>query len=75
MNKHHKQMKQKKERDKKIRKVITGSAIIDFFRYIRNSAKIENMRVFISDNFIGNYKAAFMTVYNITLCSLLTVHF
>ena len=64
----------KKERDNKIYKVITGSAVLDFFGRIRDSAIIENMRAFISDCVIVN-KIAFMTVYNITLmfatyCSL-----
>ena len=55
-------------------KVITGSAVVNFFGRIRDSAIIENMRAFISEYVIVN-KTAFMTVYNITLCSLHTVHF
>ena len=38
-----------RKREKKIRKVITGSAAVDFFGRIRDSAITENMRAFISD--------------------------
>ena len=72
--KQQQQQKKKKKRDKKIYKVITGSAVVDFFGWIRDSAIIGNMRAFISDYVIVN-KTAFMIVYNITLmfityCSL-----
>ena len=62
-----KKKKKKRERDKKIYiyKIITGSAVVDFFGRIRDSPIIENMRDFISDYVIVN-KTAFRTVYNIT---------
>ena len=41
--------KKKKKKDQKIHKVITGSAVVDFFGHIRDSAVIGNMRTFISD--------------------------
>ena len=65
------QQQTEKDRDKKIYKVITGNAIVDFFGCIRDSAIMKSMRIFIFDYLIVN-KAAFMIVYNITLCSLLT---
>ena len=64
--KQQQQQKKKKKRDKKIYKVITGSAVVDFFGRIRDSTIVGNMRSFISDYVIVN-KTAFMTVYNITL--------
>ena len=69
-----KKKEKRKKRDKKIYKVITSSAVVDFFGQIRDSAMIGNMRAFISDYVTVN-KTAFMTVYNITLmfityCSL-----
>ena len=72
--KRKKRKKKRKKRDKKIYKVITGTAVVDFFGRIRDSAIIGNMRTLISDYVIVN-KTAFMTVYNVTLtfityCSL-----
>ena len=66
--------KTEKERDKNIYKVITGSSIVDLFGSIRDSVIIKNIRAFISDYVIIN-KTAFMTVYKIAPCSLLTAHF
>ena len=40
--------KEQKERDKKKYIVITGSAVVDFFEHIRDSAVIENMRASVS---------------------------
>ena len=37
-----------KKRDKELYKVITGSAVVDFFGPIRDSAIIGNMRAFFS---------------------------
>ena len=67
----------KRERQKYIKniyKVITGSSIVDLFGSIRDSVIIKNIRAFISDYVIIN-KTAFMTVYKIAPCSLLTAHF
>ena len=69
-----KRKKKRIKRDKKIYKVITGIAVVDFFGQIRDSAIMGNMQAFISDYVIVN-KTVFMTVYNITLifitcCSL-----
>ena len=68
-----KQPQQPKKKKKKVRegqkiyiyKIITGSAVKDFFGRIRDSPIIENMRDFISDYVIVN-KTAFRTVYNVT---------
>ena len=49
-----KRKKKRKRRDKKICKVITGTAGVDFFGQIRDSAIIGNMRAFISDYVIVN---------------------
>ena len=61
-----KKRKKEKKRDKKIYKVIIGSAVVDFFGQIRDSAIIGNMRAFISDYVLVN-KIAFMIVCNIQL--------
>ena len=69
-----KRKEKRKKRDKKIYKVITGSAVVDFFGQIKDSAIIGDMEDFSSDYVIVN-KTAFMIVYNKTFmfiiyCSL-----
>ena len=70
--KQRQQKQKKKEKNRKretrkyeIYKVITSSAVVDFFVQIRDSALIENVRAFIIYYVIVN-KTAFTTVYNIT---------
>ena len=53
-----KQQHQKKKRDKKIYKVTTDSAVVEFLGRIKDSAIIENMRAFISDYVIVNKTAS-----------------
>ena len=58
-------------REKEIYKVITESAVVDFFRHIRDSAVIENTGALISYYGIAT-NAVFMTVCNfmfITVCN------
>ena len=47
--KQQQQQQQQQQKNKKIYKVITGSAAVDFFGQIRDSAIIESMRALIFD--------------------------